>query len=208
MARILVFLKASERSGPATHTLVVTSSRSLKKANHKSTVTPTTELDTIRPGASFCARVLFRDGPDQGHVRANVKLKETKKGDQQMDHNSNGTTPLDTNNWGTRWLVRPGASFCARVLFRDGPDQGHVRANVENSKKAIKGESLNLACYSLARMLVFLKARSLRFAHSPLPCCRTPSSSPSRELQRALLLPKFGSPRSSEFLSAAWRAAR
>ena len=53
--------------------------------------------------------------------------------------------PLDAQNW-TRWLVRPGASFGARGLFRDGP------------KHTSSG--------SYSRILVFIKARSLRFARS------------------------------------------
>ena len=41
---------------------------------------------------------------------------------------------LDAQNW-PRWLVRPDASFCARVLFRDGPDQGPSARQCENKKK-------------------------------------------------------------------------
>ena len=35
----------------------------------------------------------------------------------------------------TRWPVQPSASFCARGLFRDDPDQGHVHVNVTTSNK-------------------------------------------------------------------------
>jgi len=31
---------------------------------------------------------------------------------------------LEAQNW-TRWLVRQGASFCAKRLFKDGPVWGH-----------------------------------------------------------------------------------
>ena len=44
------------------------------------------------------------------------------------------TTPLVTQNW-TRWQVRLGASFCERVLFREGPDQGHLHVNVKTQKR-------------------------------------------------------------------------
>ena len=41
---------------------------------------------------------------------------------------------LDAMNW-TRWLVEVGASFCARVLFRDGSTGGMWKWSRRNRKK-------------------------------------------------------------------------
>ena len=45
-----------------------------------------------------------------------------------------GEEVLDAQNW-TRWRVRPGASFCAMRLFRDGLDQGYVRVNASLARQ-------------------------------------------------------------------------
>jgi len=83
----------------------------------------------VRLGASFCERVLFREGPDQGHLHVNVKTqKRQKKANHQIDHNSKHTKPLDAQIR-TQWLVWLGYSFFAKRLFRDGPDQGHLHVN-------------------------------------------------------------------------------
>jgi len=62
----------------------------------------------------------------QGQVHANAKTKKRQKKanhtKQKTDHLIQRKEVLDTQNW-TQWLVRPGASFCAKVLFGDGQDQ-------------------------------------------------------------------------------------
>jgi len=54
--------------------------------------------------------------------------KKAKKGESLNRLKLQRMEALDVQNW-TPWRVRLSASFCARVLFRDGPYQGHVHAN-------------------------------------------------------------------------------
>ena len=106
----------------------------------ESAVTPThggfrsCELDTV---AGLAKRVFLREGVVQGRSRLGqirvmlhaANMKTQKTGELLNRPELQRTTHCDTQNW-TRWLVRPGASFCERVLFRDGPDQGHVHTPI------------------------------------------------------------------------------
>ena len=65
--------------------------------------------------------------------------KRQKKANHESAY-SNVMEVLDAVNW-IQWQVRLGASFIARVFFKDGPDQGHAHANVK-TKKAIPKKAI------------------------------------------------------------------
>ena len=70
---------------------------------------------------------------------APVSLKLKKNANSLNRQKLQRTKFLDAQNC-IRWRVWSSASFCARVLFRDGLDQGHVHArqceSQKNSKKS------------------------------------------------------------------------
>ena len=76
-------------------------------------------------------------------MHVNVKSQKSKKGESLKRPQLQRTMPLYTQNW-TRWLVRLGEPFRARVLFKDRSKTRHLHVNVKtqkNSKKLKKRRS-------------------------------------------------------------------
>jgi len=115
---------------------------------------------------------------------------------------------LDAMNW-TRWRVQPGASFCARRVFRDGPDQGHVHVNAPLTARFARKTTFKLArfarspCSQLQTVHFRPNARSSQ--DYPTRCTRSPPRTSCRSTKAPHTAPRTGSctsPRRS------WRRAR
>ena len=71
---------------------------------------------------------------------------------------------LDAQNW-TRWWFRPGASYCAKRLFRDGPDQGHVQAR-QSLRTFLSQKKFHTCCRTCCHFLSHINL--LHFSQHPL----------------------------------------
>jgi len=119
----------------AVHANVKTQKRK-KRRTPKSAVTPThggfrrSNLDTV---AGSNRRIILRERVVQGRSRlgSSARQCETSKKLKKGRITGSTTTPtyggfIHSQNL-TRWLVRPGVSFCAKVLFRDGGQKTPIK---------------------------------------------------------------------------------